>query len=892
MPARTACLAVLLTLTAPLIWVQPARAQWAPNGAPVCTPPGLPSGRSLVSDGAGGVIVSWVDSRGTSPQIYAQHLDSSGSPMWEVNGIPLSSGLRSNTMPPCLASDGSGGAIVLWVADSSLYAQRINGAGDLQWGSGGRAVLSASSGSQPIAAVEDGSGGVVFEWVTSYPTYVYCLQRLDSSGAPLWVGNGVQAPTWAAVLTPDGSGGAIFAWSDSARVRVQRFAGDGTAQWGPSGLLVSACASSTYRSTFGLTSDGSGGAIVAWMPPWDCARASRSYAQRVTADGSLAWPGGVSLAGSDGGLGLLTLVSDGAHGAIVAMGDSPDYTSQIYAQRISAAGALLWPYGGVPVCVAREYRSSPAVVADGAGGAILAWTDNRRGNSQCSTSPCMYTWAWDIYVQHLDSAGQARWTPNGVLLRAAPIIQSQDYRWPEGAPSIVSAGTGGAVFVWNDERFSPLGAIYAQHVPASGSAPYIEDVAPRVTSVRDVPNDQGGRVFLTWVRSGYDYPGARFITGYAVWRRVPPPASDVTARAGGAASIAPSAPLRVVRVNRPDGRVDITYWEQVATLRAEGLEGYGYTAPTTQDSIVGSNPYTAFFVTALTADPFVFFESAPDSGYSVDNVAPPTPVPFTAAYSPTSVALHWAESPAADFREFRLYRGPIAGFAPGPTNLVVASRDTGYVDAAGGGNFYKLAAVDIHGNQSLFALVSPTGPVATLASLASIDAWPDRIRLTWYAAGNPGVTASVYRRSADADWAALGHITADGAGYLRYEDTAVQVGMRYGYRLGIMDGGIEVFVGEAWAAAAQFVFALQGAWPNPAEAGNLRVHFTLPTTEPAKLELVDVAGRRVAWRDVGSLGPGPHVTNFGESGRIPPGIYLVRLTQGQKVRVTRVAVLD
>jgi hypothetical protein len=45
------------------------------------------------------------------------------------------------------------------------------------------------------------------------------------------------------------------------------------------------------------------------------------------------------------------------------------------------------------------------------------------------------------------------------------------------------------------------------------------------------------------------------------------------------------------------------------------------------------------------------------------------------------------------------------------------------VDAAGA-YYYKLVAVDIHGNLSRYAVVSPSTPTAILASLVSFDAQP------------------------------------------------------------------------------------------------------------------------------------------------------------------------
>jgi hypothetical protein len=90
---------------------------------------------------------------------------------------------------------------------------------------------------------------------------------------------------------------------------------------------------------------------------------------------------------------------------------------------------------------------------------------------------------------------------------------------------------------------------------------------------------------------------------------------------------------------------------------------------------------------------------------------------------------------------------------------------------------------------------------------------------------------------------------------------------------------------------ASVAFALDPVRPNPTRGGVLTVHFTLPTDAPASLELLDVAGRRIATREVGSLGAGPHTLDLIQGKRLAPGLYLVRLTQGANTRTTRVAVL-
>ncbi|MGH7731273.1 MAG: PKD domain-containing protein, partial [Candidatus Eiseniibacteriota bacterium] len=82
--------------------------------------------------------------------------------------------------------------------------------------------------------------------------------------------------------------------------------------------------------------------------------------------------------------------------------------------------------------------------------------------------------------------------------------------------------------------------------------------------------------------------------------------------------------------------------------------------------------------------------------------------------------------------------------------------------------------------------------------------------------------------------------------------------------------------------------ALHGVGPNPA-GSELWVEFSLADRGPACVELMDVAGRRVAVREVGSFGPGRHRLAVRDD--LPTGVYLVRLVQGARTRVAKVAVL-
>jgi hypothetical protein len=183
-------------------------------------------------------------------------------------------------------------------------------------------------------------------------------------------------------------------------------------------------------------------------------------------------------------------------------------------------------------------------------------------------------------------------------------------------------------------------------------------------------------------------------------------------------------------------------------------------------------------------------------------------------------------------------------------------------------------------------------PVAILASLVSVEALADRVRLRWYASGNAGLAATLQRRTDSSDWSDVAALTSDGSGYLAYEDTDVQPGTAYGYRLSIPDGDVEAFAGETWVTTDVAAFALAGARPNPATGGRLAVDFVLPTAEPARIELLDIGGRHVVDREVGSLGVGRHSVDLSGHERLRPAVYLLRLSQGSRTCTTRVAVLD
>jgi len=177
-----------------------------------------------------------------------------------------------------------------------------------------------------------------------------------------------------------------------------------------------------------------------------------------------------------------------------------------------------------------------------------------------------------------------------------------------------------------------------------------------------------------------------------------------------------------------------------------------------------------------------------------------------------------------------------------------------------------------------------SGPTPTLVSLVSAEAGVDQVTLRWYC-GEAGLAASVERQVEGGEWLAVGTVASDGDGMLVFEDRDVVAGARYDYQLAIVTGGAVQHLGETHVEVpAQSVLAFLGTRPNPGD-GRFLLAFSLATREPARIEVMDIAGRRMLTRDLTGLVPGSHVLALDERARFPAGIYLVRIGQGTR-RVT------
>jgi hypothetical protein len=451
-------------------------------------------------------------------------------------------------------------------------------------------------------------------------------------------------------------------------------------------------------------------------------------------------------------------------------------------------------------------QNYPQIAADGAEGAFVVWYDARSSS------------AYDIYAQHIDSSGVVDWPPAGIAVCTARDTQDQ--------PIITEDGLGGAVAFWRDSRV----ATYAYDIYAQQIATYDQWglESAEISGVSDVPEDQGGWARLSFSRSRYDgmYEGSNAITSYYVYRRVDNALLKSRIReqgcyvdqgledGGSPASASTSAPYPrdddlVVLEDRhflinddsaasgaPPGT-----WEVVAGLPAHQEETYLCLVPTVADSSA-ELAYSVFCISAETATPWVYFFSEPDSGYSIDNLAPSPPPGLIMA---SGTAIGWDEVPDEDFDYYTVYGSSGSDF-DSTAEWVGYTIETSFDVSSDPYDYYHVTATDFAGNE---------GEASTVCSLA----------------GNSG------------------------------------------------------------SGDAPVRFALRQNKPNPFR-GSTSIRFGLPVSGRVRIEVYDVAGRRVVSIVDGDFPEGWHTVQWDgtdETGlTVGAGIYFVKMTAGDFRATTKV----
>ena len=234
---------------------------------------------------------------------------------------------------------------------------------------------------------------------------------------------------------------------------------------------------------------------------------------------------------------------------------------------------------------------------------------------------------------------------------------------------------------------------------------------PKIEGIKDIQHDQGLQVRVTWKGSAYDNYDYHSmpITQYSVWRLTPrmmtpdalPANSTENKMSSGKSALQLLADFGKNLPTQMEGQDFI--WDFMTTVPAIKLPIYSYVSPTVGDSTARGIFWSYFVVVAHSGDYYNFFFSRVDSGYSVDNLAPPAPV-VAAEAVPMAVELSWNVNPHPDVTQYFIYRSNAPGFSPSQENLVEVTNDCYFRDEDVAGVqtiYYKVAVEDDAFNRSV-----------------------------------------------------------------------------------------------------------------------------------------------------------------------------------------------
>jgi hypothetical protein len=245
-----------------------------------------------------------------------------------------------------------------------------------------------------------------------------------------------------------------------------------------------------------------------------------------------------------------------------------------------------------------------------------------------------------------------------------------------------------------------------------GGSPIPANGEPEIVKIVDLPQDQGKMVGIQFNASPFDNGHPAYnVSRYSFWR-----------------DLDENGKQNIVASKTPVGQYferGAEYWEYVGEMPAMGFQNYGYSAPTLADSTINGMFWSKFIVVAHTANTSVYWVSQPDSGYSVDNLAPATPINLAGTVAGVSYNLQWTPNPEQDLQYYAVYRGTGGNFEGEPfatTTEPVFPNITLTTDEYE----YAVAAFDHSGNRSDLsnAITSPIYDAFTVPQgWSGISSW-------------------------------------------------------------------------------------------------------------------------------------------------------------------------
>lgn len=362
----------------------------------------------LSLDTSNNALLAFLDTREDSnQQVTAAKMSLLGKASWGNLGVQLTRNDASNAVPKIVGTS-DGNVVVAWTSNSDVIVQKLNSAGQPQWGNG--IVFSASGLDYLLADLHAAdNGSVIVSWVSEAgfgSNAQLRANKISATGQLLWGAHPVQIFTTGSLqfgnfpyFVYDGQGGAVFAWYTSIptlQCFAQHILSNGHPAFPAGGVAVSSNSSQIRVDPAAVYRPSTHEVFVFWTEEDSLQVYNGVSGQKFNSTGSPQWGAdGLTIIplGTDQQI-FVTPVQEGT-GALTFWVDQANYGSAtIQAIKLDGNGNTVCPQFAVSSTPSDKSRLAAAV--NPAGIAALVFEDDRIGNngiyiqdvaSNCSLGP-------------------------------------------------------------------------------------------------------------------------------------------------------------------------------------------------------------------------------------------------------------------------------------------------------------------------------------------------------------------------------------------------------------------------------------------------------------------------------------------------------------------------
>lgn len=456
-------------------------AQWsndpAQNNA-ICDLGGEQAIAKVVTGPIGDTYIGWFSNDSGNYDVRLQRLDSSGSELWDHNGILISDNPAMSWLTDWdMTVDTDNYAILTFqdirnAGNNNVYAYRIAPDGTFVWGADGLELSNSTAFDVSPKVCVTSTGNTVVSWQADT---VIIMQKIAPDGTLLWGPNGItmncaDTYSWPQPFAVEDDNILLKFFHDSGppyaptrHCYMQKYDTNGNAVWASDTVVSNAGGITAWTQVFPIISDENNGCFISWHDSRGGGTISYPFVQHVNSDGSVAFTAnGVQLSTEANRQNFYpeSVFNVGNDELITywSQTDGAQNNHGITGQKLDASGNLLWGANGNNIISISSLYVLPFAVR-AAGGYLMILFEE-------------YTDAVNAYVKviKLDTDGNYVWPTEQVTMCsvASSKVHSEASQFANN--QIIAA--------WEDDRNGPKD-IYAQNVNLDGT------LGPQVIGVED-----------------------------------------------------------------------------------------------------------------------------------------------------------------------------------------------------------------------------------------------------------------------------------------------------------------------------------------------------------------------------------------------------------------------